>query len=437
MKYPHLTRRTTASLLLGLLLSAGAAHAADPGVLTIWINNDKGYKGLQKVAEAYTRQTGTKVRVMPFNGSTGRFEDVSGPKAPGDNESHSTDAPAGFETAMKAGKGPDIWIWPHDRLGGWVKAGWLEPVVPGTEFRRDVVQIAWDAFTLNGQVWAYPIAVESVALIYNKDLVPNPPKTFEEIVPLNNKLKQKGQRAIGWETASPYFTWPMLSAGGGYVFQRKIDGSYDPSDTGIAHPGAVAGGAVLQQLIKGGAIPEGGLTYQEAEDGMKSGKQAMWITGPWAWESLSKAKINYGVAMLPTVAGKAPKPFVGVLGAMITHNSPNKAAANDFLKNHLLKREGLAAMNADKPIGVPASKAMFWTMYSDEKIRTSMDTIYNGRPMPNNPEMSLFWKHLSAALYDINTGDKTSKEALDQAAASIRGSLPPAAKAPAKVPRKS
>jgi len=93
-------------------------------------------------------------------------------------------------------------------------------------------------------------------------------------------------------------------------------------------------------------------------------------------------------------------------------------------------------MNADKPIGVPASKAMFWTMYSDEKIRTSMDTIYNGRPMPNNPEMTLFWKHFSTALADINTGDKTSKEALDQAAASIRGSLPPAAKAPAKVARK-
>ncbi|WP_082568474.1 maltose/maltodextrin ABC transporter substrate-binding protein MalE [Rhizobacter sp. Root1221] len=436
MKYPSLTRRAAVSTLLGLLLASGA-HAADPGVLTIWINNDKGYKGLKKVADDYTRQTGTKVRVMPFNGTTGRFEDMSGTKAAADNDAHNTDAPGGFEAAMKAGKGPDIWIWPHDRLGGWVQAGWLSPVVPGNEFRRDVVQIAWDAFTLGGQVWAYPIAVESVALIYNKDLVPNPPKTFEELLPLHNKLKAKGVRAIGWETASPYFTWPLMSAGGAYVFQRKIDGTYDATDTGINHPGAAVGGNLLQQLIKGGAIPEGGMSYGDAEEAMKTGKQAMWITGPWAWEALAKAKVNYGVAMLPTVAGKTPKPFVGVLGAMITSRSPNKDAANDFLKNHLLKREGLALMNADKPIGVPASKAMFWTMYSDEKIRTSMDTIYNGRPMPNNPEMTLFWKHFSAALGDINADERSPKEAFDNAAAAIRSALPGAAKAPVKGVRKS
>jgi maltose/maltodextrin transport system substrate-binding protein len=430
MKYLRLTRRTVATSLLALLC-AGQAHAA--GTLTIWINNDKGFRGLQKVADAYASKTGTKVRVMPFNGATGRFEEV-GAKSSGD-AAHSIDAPAAFEAAMRAGKGPDIWIWPHDRLGSWVKAGWLEPVQASGEFRRDVVQVAWDAFTIGGQVYAYPIAVESVAMIYNKDLVPTPPKSFEEMAALNNKLKTQGKRAIGWETASPYFTWPMLSAGGGYVFQRKIDGTYDPSDTGINHAGAIVGGNMLVQLIKSGVLPEGGMSYQEAEEGMTSGKQAMWITGPWAWDALAKAKINYGVAMLPTVNGKAAKPFVGVLGAMITHTSTNKGAANDFLRNHLLRPEGLAAVNADRPIGVPASKAMFWTLYSDEKIRTSMDTIYNGRPMPNNPEMSLFWKNFSTALSDINNLEKTPKESLDTAATAIRAALPAPAKAPARAAR--
>ncbi len=69
---------------LGLLLAAGGAQGGRPRrVGPIWINNDKGYKGLQKVAEAYTRQTGTKVRVMPFNGSTGCFEDISGTEGAG------------------------------------------------------------------------------------------------------------------------------------------------------------------------------------------------------------------------------------------------------------------------------------------------------------------------------------------------------------------
>lgn len=442
MQYRSTTRRlaTTCAAALSLALgipTAGSARAAEPGVLTLWMNNDKGYQGVQKVAADYTRKTGIRVRVMPFNGSTGRFEDVNAPKQNGGaNATHSTDAPGGFEAAMKAGQGPDIWIWPHDRLGGWVKAGWLAPLQPDTELRRDIVQVGWDAVTQGGSVWAYPMAVESVALIYNKDLLPAPPRSFEEIGSLHEKLKARGVRAIGWETASPYFSWPLLSAGGAYVFQRKLDGSYDATDTGISHPGAVVGANLLQQLIKSGTLPDGGMSYQDAEDAMKAGKQAMWITGPWAWESLNKAKVNYGVAVLPLVAGKAPRPFVGVLGAMITSSSPNKETANDFLRNHLLTREGLSAMNADKPIGVPASKAMFWSLYSDERIRTSMDTIYNGRPMPNNPEMTLFWKHLSTALHDINTAERTPKDALDVAAAAIRAELPAAPRAAVRPPRR-
>ncbi|WP_407222879.1 hypothetical protein [Enterobacter hormaechei] len=34
-----------------------------------------------------------------------------------------------------------------------------------------------DAVRYNGKLIAYPIAVEALSLIYNKDTVPNPPKT--------------------------------------------------------------------------------------------------------------------------------------------------------------------------------------------------------------------------------------------------------------------
>lgn len=389
--------------------AAGPLQAAQKGELTIWINNDKGYNGLKKVADEFAKANGVKVKVQHFDNAVGNFED-----------------------AMKAGNGPDIWIWPHDRIGDWVKRGWLSPVTPDTALRSDIVQVAWDGFTQGGKVWGYPLSVESVALIYNKDLVAEPPKTFEEILPLHYKLKQRGARAIGWETESPYFTWPLMSAGGGYVFQRKLDGSYDARDTGINQPGAVKGADYLVQLMRAGVIPEGGLTYKEAEDAMLAGKQALWITGPWAWESLSKAKINYGVAVLPSLGGKPARPFVGVLGAMITATSPNRAAAVTFLEKHLLKSTGLAAMNADKPLGVPASKAMFWTLYSDPRIRTAMDAIYAGRPMPSNTEMTLFWQHFSTALKDINAGDKPPKDALDIAAAAIRGVPAPKPAAPVK-----
>ncbi len=105
---------------------------------------------------------------------------------------------------------------------------------------------------------------------------------------------------------------------------------------------------------------------------------------------------------------------------MLTQGSPNKDAAVQFLEQHLLKASGLTAMNKDKPLGVPASKSMFWTLYSDARIRTSMDAIYGGRPMPSNSEMTLFWTHLGTALADVVSKERTPREARPTASAAYR-----------------
>jgi len=406
------TMRGLVSWMVGLSLSLstlwpGCAAAYEKDTLTLWCGSDKGYAGLEKLGQEYTARTGIKVVVRHFD-----------------------DAVAAFEEAMKAGgaDAPDIWIWAHDRLGDWAKRGWVSPIEPSQDLRADIVQVGWDAFTLNGKVWGYPLSVEAVALVYNKALLPSPPKAFEDLPAIDQQLKAKGVRAIGWETGSAYFSWPLLAANGAYVFQRRIDGSYEPRDTGINHPGAVQGADFLAKMITGGVLPQGGMRYADAETAMQTGRQAMWITGPWAWEGLRAKKIDFGVVPLPTLGGKPARPFVGVLGAMLVHGSPNQKRAADFIEHTLLPKPGLTTLNAAKPIGVPASKAMFWSLYSDPNMRASMEAIYAGRPMPSNAEMTLFWQHLTAALQAINTGSKPPRQALDDAAMAITG----AAKTPPK-----
>lgn len=381
-------------VLVGVLASV-PAHAWKKGELLIWINNDKGYKGLQKVGDEFARKTGIKVVV--------------------ETPANATDA---FDAAMKSGNGPDIWIWPHDRIGDWIRKGFLTPITPSPDLQSQVVQIAWDGFTSQGKIWGYPIAVEAISLIYNKDLVPSPPKSFEQIAGIHNSLKAKGIRAIGWETQSPYFTWPMLAANGAYPFVRDSQGNYLGKQTGINNSGAQKGAEVLVRMIKDGVV-EPAMSYGDAEKKMKEKKQAMWITGPWAWEGLQKAGVNIGIAPLPTVAGQPARPFVGVLGAMLTRGSPNRDVAIQFIEDALLKSEGLKTVNADRPIGVPASKNLFWDFYGDPKVRAAMDGIYAGKPMPNNPEMQFFWSALSKALVDITTGARKPNVALDEAAKTI------------------
>jgi len=371
------------------------AQAAEPGKLLIWINGDKGYNGLAKVGEEFTKKTGVQVVVE-----------------------HPEDAPGKFQQAAAAGKGPDIWIWPHDRIGEWIAGGLLQTVTPGKKVQSDIDPLAWKAFTVGGKTWGYPLSIEAVALVYNKALVPNPPKTFEEIAALDKKLAAGGKKAILWDYNNTYFTWPLLAANGGYAFKLKADGTYDPADTGVNNAGALKGADLLAKYVKDGVMTKGA-GYAEMEAGMAQGKVAMMINGPWSWDNLKKAKIDYGVAKIPTVAGKKAAPFVGVLGAMVSKASPNRDVAVEFIENYMLSVDGLKKINDDVPLGTPASKALYAELKANPNIQATMASAQDGAPMPNNPEMGRFWSSMQSALQNMTEGRQSPKEALDGAAKRI------------------
>ena len=374
---------------------AGSAYAVEPGKLLIWINGDKGYNGLQKVGDEFEKKTGVKVTVE-----------------------HPEDAPGKFQQAAAAGKGPDIWIWAHDRVGEWIQGGLLQPVTPSKKIVDDIDPLAWKAFNIGGRTWGYPISIEAVALIYNKDLVPTPPKSFEEVIALDKKLSAQGKKAILWDYNNTYFTWPLLAANGGYAFKQKADGTYDPNDTGVNNAGALKGAELIATMIKDGVMPKGA-GYADMEAAVNQGKVAMMINGPWAWDNLKKSKINFGVAKIPTVAGKKAAPFVGVMGAMVNKSSPNRDIAVEFIENHMLSVAGLKAINDDVPLGTPASKAFFNQLKSDPHIQATMASAQDGAPMPNIPEMGRFWSSMASALQNMTEGRQTPKEALDAAAKRI------------------
>ena len=150
-----------ASAVAAAYAAAGTAHAQSGGLL-VWINGDKGYNGLQKVGDEFTKKTGVKVTVE-----------------------HPEDAPGKFQQAAAAGKGPDVWCWPHDRMGEWAKSGLIVPINPSAKVRGEVEETAWKAFGYQGKTWGYPISVEAIGLIYNKALVKTPPKTFDDVIRLD------------------------------------------------------------------------------------------------------------------------------------------------------------------------------------------------------------------------------------------------------------
>lgn len=377
-----------------LNLPLPAQAAIEEGKLVVWINGDKGYKGLAKVGEKFTADTGIPVEVAHPDAATDKFQQ-----------------------AAATGNGPDIFIWAHDRLGEWAQSGLIAAVEPSAKIKEETAEFAWSAVSYKGKLWGYPIAVEAPALIYNKALVKTPPSTFEDVFALNKELAKNGKRAILWDYTNTYFTWPMLAANGAYAF-RDTENGYDVSQTGVNTPGAKQGAEVLKRLIDEGVMPRGA-DYSAAEAAFNKGETAMFISGPWAWSNIRKSGIDFGVAPIPSVGGAPSRPFSGVMAATLNAASPNHALAVEFLENYLLQVEGLKTVNADVPLGAVVNKAYMAELANDPLIKATFDSAQQGQPMPNVPEMGVFWSSMEPALGNITAGRQSVDDALNDAAKRI------------------
>ncbi|MBA4343850.1 MAG: maltose/maltodextrin ABC transporter substrate-binding protein MalE [Methylibium sp.] len=383
-------------LLVSLFSGAAQAQSAAPKLL-VWINGDKAYNGLQKVGDAFEKLSGVRVVVE-----------------------HPVDATDKFQQATGAGKGPDIFCWPHDRVGEWAKSGLLTPLRPSKKLLAENEVTAWQALSYQGRIWGYPIAIETTGLIYNKALVDKPPASFDELLQLDKKLAAQGKRAILWDYNKSFFSWPLLAGAGGQIFGRNAQGDFDPAQVGVNNAGALAGAEMIQRLLRDGHMPKGA-RYAEMESAFARGEVAMMISGPWAWDNARRAKIDFGVAPIPAVLpGKPSKPFVGVLGCMIAAPSKNKDIAREFLEQHLLRPEALKVLDADVPIGVPANKAFYAELAVNPLIKASMENARLGEPIPNIPEVGRFWTAMDAALEAITNGLQSPKDALNGAAARMQ-----------------
>jgi len=401
---PHLPRRRllrqSAAAALGasvLLGGAVRAHGKRPP-LVAWFTVE-GAKAMRRLGEDFRRETGVEVVVETPD-----------------------DGPAKFQQAAAAGKGPDIYVYAHDRIGEWIAGGLIHAVTPNRVLREDIDPLGWQGFSSRGRLWGYPLALEAITLVYNKALVAKPPRSFDEVIALDEQLKPQGRRAILWDYTNTYFTWPLLAANGGYPFKLRDDGTADPHETGVNHPGAVRGAHLLDRLIREGRMPAGS-GYPEMEAAMAQGRVAMMINGPWSWVNLQRVGMDFGVARIPAVGARAAVPFVGVKGLMINRATRQRELAVEFIEHHLLSPGGLRLLNQAEPLGAPASRAFFAELTAEQRaggrIAAIMASARDGLPTPQNPEMGRFWAAMKTALTNLTEGRQTPQQALDTAARRI------------------
>ncbi len=383
------------NLIMVLLL--GAVHTAAAwtnGQLLIWMDSDRA-SAMRVVADRFEEDFGITVRI--------------------ETPEKITDS---FPLAAQAGKGPDIVIWAHDKVGEWADGGVIAPVDVTAAYKQQFYPMTWDAVRHRGQLWGYPISLEVIGLIYNKKLLNGtPPTQLSDLISFHQRLKSEhpGMNSILWDYSSPYYSWGILASGGGYIFGKTNDG-YNPRDVGVATDGAVQALSEIVHLIDIGVLPRMASSGSIPQELMAQGKLAMMISGPWDWPNLMKSGIDFGVAPMPGINGKLGKAFIGVSVAFVNRSSPNRDLVKEFLEKYALTKESLCALDHVKPIGIPAMISLYDELSQNNPLLGEMKRcVERGEVMPNIPQMGRFWRCMAAALEIATSGRCGPAAALEDA----------------------
>ena len=132
-----------------------------------------------------------------------------------------------------SGEGPDMVIIPHDNLGPMVENGSAVEIDLGDK-ASNYLPNAIAGFTYNGKLYGLPLAVENIGFFRNTDMVPEAPKTWDEVAKIGTELVKSGkaESAIGLPDLT-YNIYPLYTSFGGYIFGRDAAGSFTVDDMGM------------------------------------------------------------------------------------------------------------------------------------------------------------------------------------------------------------
>lgn len=326
-----------------------------------------------------------------------------------------TDARAKIELDGPAGVGADVFVTPHDHIGALVQGGHVLPVDDADTYMADFLDMARVGATYDGVVYGYPLGSETYALFYNKDLLKEAPKTWDEVVAyaktFNNKAENK--YALVWPVADGYYGYMFMESFGAPLFGPNGN---DRKQHNLNSPAAIKGLTYFQNLRKQILdIPAADASGDFCNAEFTEGKAAMIITGPWKINDFKKAGINFGITTVPAFPGTdhPANTFAGVRLAFVSSYSEFPEEAKAFAK--FMTSKEMLEKRFDITDQIPPRKDIVTNNELSNGIKAQLEYA---TPMPTIPQLGTYWNAMGSAYSGIWDGDNV-KTALDAAAASM------------------
>ena len=313
-----------------------------------------------------------------------------------------------ISAALSHQEGPDLFIYPHDRLGQWRQENVLLELPPPSD---QLAEQALEALRDGAAVYGLPLATKALVL-YGRQSSPALPEDLSTAKP---------GPWIATSTNSYYEAFPWLAAAGA----RPFDAKGRPALNSAEHE---RGLEQLKRLITEKQLTRG-LDSAQAKAAFLRGQVPYLLDGPWALTELQRHVNDLVVLPSPVVFGQRTKPFATVeaIFASVHSAKPKRAqqVAQLLASNASARRRAVDAgqlvpnpdlwdeLEQKVPIGAALARAQAHAI-----------------PLPTTPAMRAFWGPAKDALTGVLRQDRPAQSALTEAAGRLAHLLAPL---PAKV----
>lgn len=330
-----------------------------------------------------------------------------------------------LSAAIPRGHGPDVFIFAHDKVGGWAEGGLIEPI----ELMVDEAMLDAHAtpcvFALayGDSLYGLPLAHKALALYVRTDRVKTPPQTFEELMAIAKKETNaaKGRFGFVYPNADLFFHTPIIFSLGGSI----MDANARPN---VVNDGVVKSLAIARRILKDEAVISDDPTPVTESAMFSDGRTPMVISGPWFRSEIDRG-VPYTVVPIPAFpGGKRASGFSTCEGVMMSSKTKHRREAfrlMKFLANDL--RSASVRMTLG---GQPVTLNEAWTSVlpsmpeSEQRVFSAFASAFEASvPSPSLPAMAAVWTPMNAALYKTLHQDMAPEDAAREAQKRIDDAL--------------
>lgn len=221
-----------------------------------------------------------------------------------------------LRSAVAAGSAPDLVLWRDQLLAPWIQGGVVQPLSGLASLHPSTLPAAQQVVTHGKALYGIPVALETVALHLNGQVLQElglaPPKTVDELVALVRRLANFQPLLPG----SLLFLYGLFVAEGGPLLDERGRCNFEAFTAGFE---------LVQRLVRVGA---GFVDYEQAAQTFRGRKSPLTLDGSWALAQNQRA-LGEGLLIAPLPSGEVgpARPLTFVHGFYLVAGSQNKAAA--------------------------------------------------------------------------------------------------------------